>query len=862
MYFSANKYSKRKSKKPLYQIFKATIDDAGNWQNIEKLPFNNKRNSFSYPTVDKDNSRLYFVSDAAPSRGGTDIFYVAIKEDGSYGDPVNLGDKINTSGNETTPYIADNSFLYFSSDGRADSMGGMDVYTVEAFENTFSDPLHLSSPINSINDDIGYIVNTENKGFFSSNRLQGRDNDDIYSFYIEPDKPVECLQEIVGTVRDKDTEELITNAVITVVDDEGNEIHNLKTDTSGNYKFTLGCRNTFTVTATKIQYDKEEHIVNTANYFDAPPLEVNQLLEKQIKKVSEEKVVIKANPIYFRFDKYNISQEAATELDRIVGIMKENPALIIEAASHTDSRGPRAYNQKLSERRAKSTVDYIVSKGISRDRITAKGYGESQLINNCKDGVRCGIEKHKLNRRTEFVIVNKQVLNLPKEDKAVAKNNAVQTVSTPKVTSAPPKSPVKEGTSNDSSKGEIIFLSEEESNESEVAPNEAEKSENEQPKNEVSSTLSKQAVSTKEPVLANTITKGTIDAKNTMVETNQFETKQEYDQPEQHQDEMAYTKEPKRPEELSIAAPKVKGKRYGKSILAENTDGTDTQVIPSKTTSTTMAIDAKLQKVEPDILLEQAKPVVATTTKIEEKPNQQLTEKPTPESDFSVSEDKVEEKNQVLENEELSYNQFNRDFTGEENNMRAVSRRLFSDEDDFESFDDKEVTSKRFSSKVKRDEPVKTISLAEKSAALKRQFRESTSEMKKDQVLVVNGINVSPMTIRKNGKYATTSAANKVDVVRINFQIDNNDKITPGYKEVYILIQNPQGKILNRKGHFTVNNGETLNYTEKTNAYYNNNFLNLSMMTDRFIQKIIKGIYTVTIYIEGYPVGLEMFTLS
>ena len=239
VYYSANKYSKRKSKTPRYEIFKADIDVNGNWQNIEKLPFNNRKYSFSYPAVNKDNSRLYFVSNAAPSQGGDDIFYVNINEDGSFGEPINLGDKINTSGSETTPFIADNNFLYFSSNGRADSMGGMDVYAVEAFENTFSDPLHLDSPINSINDDLAYVVNTENKGFFASNRLQGRDNDDIYSFYIEPDKPVECLQEIVGTVRDKETEELITDAIITVVDEEGNKVHNLTTDATGNYRFTL-----------------------------------------------------------------------------------------------------------------------------------------------------------------------------------------------------------------------------------------------------------------------------------------------------------------------------------------------------------------------------------------------------------------------------------------------------------------------------------------------------------------------------------------------------------------------------------------------------------------------------------------------
>ncbi|MDJ0646901.1 MAG: OmpA family protein [Flavobacteriaceae bacterium] len=872
VYYSANKYSKRKSKTPVYQLFKATIDDAGNWQNIEKLPFNNRKYSYSYPAVNKDNSRLYFVSNAAPSRGGTDIFYVDIKEDGSYGDPVNLGDKINTSGNETTPFIADNNFLYFSSNGRADSKGGMDVYAVESFDNTFSDPLHLDSPINGINDDIAYIVNTENKGFFSSNRLQGRGNDDIYSFYIEPDKPIECLQEIVGTVRDKETEELITNAVITVVDEEGNEIKNLETDATGNYRFTLSCRNTFTVTATKIQYDKEEHIVNTANYFDAPPLEVNQLLEKQIKQVSEEKVVIKANPIYFGFDKYNITKEASKELDRIVEIMKENPTLIIEAASHTDARGPKTYNQKLSERRAKSTVNYIVSKGISKDRITAKGYGESQLINNCKDGVRCGIEKHKLNRRTEFVIVNKQALNLPKENKPITeKKKTVQTISTPKVTSAPAKSPVKEGASNDSSKGEIIFLSEEETKETEEAPNETEKQENDQPKNKVSSLqhlreTDKNDNSVAEEIEANLINKSMNPVvkmtRNKGIDNN-IDANQ--DSSENALDNISLVKKEKAPEELSTAAPKVKGKRYGKALLVESTSKSikkDIQPLSGRTEAV-MVTDIDIEKIVPDKTREaNAQKLAGTTARTTQNKDQKLTEKPTLESDFSVSEGGVNAKNIVLENQTIAYNQFNRDFTTEESNMSAVSNSLFSEEDDFESFDDKTVTSNRFASKVKRDKDLKTVSLAEQKAQLKKQFKESTAGLNKEEVLAINGIDVSPMAVKKNGKYVTTNTANRVDVMRINFQIDNNQKITPGYKEVFILIQNPQGKILNRKGKFQVNNGETLTYTEKTNAYYNNNYLNLSMMTDRFIQKIIKGTYTVTIYIEGYPVGLEMFTLS
>lgn len=870
VYFSANKYSKRKTKQPRYELFKATIDQEGTWQNIEKLPFNNRRYSYSYPAVNKDHTRLYFVSNAAPTNGGTDIFYVEINKDGSFGDPVNLGEKINTSGNETTPFIADNNFLYFSSDGRSDSMGGLDVYTVEAFDNTFSDPLHLASPINSINDDLAYIVNTENKGFFSSNRLQGRDNDDIYSFYIEPDKPVECLQEIVGTVRDKETEQLITNAEIIVVDDQGNEIHNLQTDDSGNYRFTLNCRNTFTVTATKIQYDKEEHIVNTANYFDAPPLEVNQSLEKQIQEISEEKTIIKANPIYFRFDKHTISKEATVELDRIVAIMKENPELIIEAASHTDSRGPRAYNQKLSERRAKSTVNYIVSRGVSRDRITAKGYGESQLINNCKDGVRCGIELHKLNRRTEFVIVNKQALNLKSSPKKLAKNQKTNDViKTPKVTTAPPKSPVKEGTSNDSSKGEIIFLPTESSTETENAPNEDQDQEK---------TLS---VITPNKTSTQASEQGYIQWGNTQKIDQAHKEESSKDEPvvqvaaskvdKQKTDDIVYSKTKKDPKELSTAAPKVRGKKYGKALLVDNTPDQNTlREIKTIRDTNQVQIEPGVKKIEPD-RLNLAKNQLNKSPFIEnptaKNNDQEPAKKPTPESDFSVSEEVVSQQDLGTSESKSTATKFNRDFSSSEDNMKAVSENLFSEEDEFESFDDKSITANRYAKKVRGSGPNPssyddTALFRLQKTIVKKQFVESTKNVPKEKVIVVNAIDVSPMSVSKRGKYRLTESASRVDVMRINFQIDNNNHITPGYKEVYILIQNPQGTILNRKGSFKMNNGETLTYTEKTNAYYNNNHLNLSMMTDRFIQKVTKGTYTIIIYIEGYPVGLEMITLN
>ena len=166
VYFSAKKYKRRRNKNKA-QLFKAIIDSSGSWINIEKLPFNNKKYSAGEPTLSKDGKKLYFASDRPSSYGGTDIFVVNINEDGTYGEPTNLGDKINTSGDEVTPYITDSNILFYSSNGREDSYGNLDVYATEIFSNMASEPLHLESPVNSINDDFAYIVNRIIKEDFS-----------------------------------------------------------------------------------------------------------------------------------------------------------------------------------------------------------------------------------------------------------------------------------------------------------------------------------------------------------------------------------------------------------------------------------------------------------------------------------------------------------------------------------------------------------------------------------------------------------------------------------------------------------------------------------------------------------------------
>jgi outer membrane protein OmpA-like peptidoglycan-associated protein len=435
VYFSAKKHKKRKNKNKA-QLFKATIDSLGNWINIEKLPFNKKKFSAGEPSLSKDGKKLYFASDRPSSYGGTDIFVVSINDDGTYGEPTNLGDKINTSGDEVTPYITDDNILFYSSNGREDGYGNLDVYATEIFSNIASEPLHLESPVNSINDDFAYIVNSNNKGgFFSSNRLQGRDNNDMYSFIIEDIKPEKCLQQIAGVVKDKETLQIIKDAAMTLFDNDGNQVQQVLTDKNGEYSFDLDCSQTYTLVASSLYYSKEEHIINTANYNRAPELEANKFLTKmtgaeleealaatinadipgkdkiEVKEPETAKEIIKEevvsiNEIYFDFDKSDIREDATEELDKVVEMMKENSSIKIEVSSFTDSRGSSAYNLKLSDRRAQSTIDYLVSNGIERSRVTGKGYGESRMINKCINGVQCSEAAHQKNRRTEFVILN------------------------------------------------------------------------------------------------------------------------------------------------------------------------------------------------------------------------------------------------------------------------------------------------------------------------------------------------------------------------------------------------------------------------------------------------------------------------
>ena len=367
----------------------------GQWDEIEELPFNDDVYSNGHPALSPDEKRLYFVSDREGGIGQTDIYVVDILEDNKYGEPQNLGPKVNTEGREMFPFIAKDSTLYFSSDGYL-NLGMLDIFESGFIKGDTLRPQNMGAPYNSRYDDFALFINSDtNQGFLSSNRPDGQGNDDIYSF-----ASFECKQYINGVVRNKNTLEPIANASVYLRNKGGQIIEELTTGPTGEYSFELKCSESYIIRAERPEYVDDVQEVNTSSENDVTQ-EVDLLLEPiQVGNL----LVI--NPIFFDFDDHKIRTDAKYELEKIVNIMREYETMVIEIESHTDSRGSDKYNEKLSDRRAKSTRDYIYSRGISKERIrSAIGYGEYQLINECADGVRCSEDQHQLNRRSIFRIV-------------------------------------------------------------------------------------------------------------------------------------------------------------------------------------------------------------------------------------------------------------------------------------------------------------------------------------------------------------------------------------------------------------------------------------------------------------------------
>jgi outer membrane protein OmpA-like peptidoglycan-associated protein len=389
--FREGEYEKEKGhqRNSLIYLYRATKGKDGKWGNVQPVPFNDKKWSTGNPAISKDGKTLYFASNRKGSMGGTDIWKVEVKGSNTYSEPVNLGNKVNTEGNENFPYITEDDKLFFASDGRK-GFGAYDVFMIDLTKD--DEAINLGMPINSPQDDFAFSFSTKhNIGIFSTNR-DGADN-------LHLAIPV-CGVEAIVTVKDNKTGKPLANSKVAILDDRQNVIETRTTDAQGNVIYNVDCDRAYSVTASAIGYLSSTFPIAKAK---GGKITVDAGLAPVENIIKDGAVVL--NDIYFEFDKSNITEKATKELNKLVEVMKSKPDMVIMVKAHTDNRGSDEYNLNLSDRRARAAVQYVISQGISPDRISGKGYGESEPKVDC--GEDCTDEQHALNRRNEFLIVKK-----------------------------------------------------------------------------------------------------------------------------------------------------------------------------------------------------------------------------------------------------------------------------------------------------------------------------------------------------------------------------------------------------------------------------------------------------------------------
>jgi outer membrane protein OmpA-like peptidoglycan-associated protein len=429
MIFTRNNYKEKAVDGSVnLQLFSANLVN-GKWVNEQPLPFNNKEYSVGHPSLSPDGNTLYFASNMPSGVGGTDIYKSVKQTNGNWSAPENLGEDINTEGNEMFPFYHSSGMLFFASDGHV-GLGGLDIFLVQKKQNGWGEIKNLGAPVNTNKDDFSFIVDKQMKsGYFSSNRDGGKGDDDIYAFNllkpfssgkttvtadVIPEK--ESGLSLYGIIKEKGSSIALEKVKIKLINNKTGIEEKIVTGPNGDFRKPLTENKLNDRVSYNLTMEKEGYLAKTVTY--------EKLLDKNGQynifeniDVALDKVtlgtdlakLIDIKPILFDLGKYLIRGDASIELDKIVKVMNENPTMIIALGSHTDCRGTSANNEKLSDERAKASAEYIKARITNPDRISGKGYGESQLKNGCAcEGTvksNCNETEHQENRRTEFIIV-------------------------------------------------------------------------------------------------------------------------------------------------------------------------------------------------------------------------------------------------------------------------------------------------------------------------------------------------------------------------------------------------------------------------------------------------------------------------
>ena len=410
MYFassfqSGNKKVFSNEKRNYFKIYR--VDMTQKKLKKELLPFNGDDYSTGQPYITPDGKKLYFASDMPGGYGKADIYVCDVYEDGTTSKPRNLGPEINTIVDDFFPFFKKN-VLYFSSAGHV-GYGGLDNYKSYYQDGIFGTPINLGPVINSNADDFAYLEGkTPNTGYFSSDRAGGEGDDDIYAFTYNLEQ---CEQYLSGTVYDFDTKQPLANAQVTVYINDSEKYREVRTNEEGMYTIEVLCETDYFIEASKPGYSKDGLNLST----DVSPGRNMTMLDFKIKDLSEifttdgDVEKIKVEPIYFEYYRYNINSTAAIQLQKVIEVMNAYPNMVIKIESHTDQRGTDYFNKVLSTNRAESTRDWLISNGISPERIeSAIGYGESRPINICnEEGTDCTEVQYSENRRSEFIVIKR-----------------------------------------------------------------------------------------------------------------------------------------------------------------------------------------------------------------------------------------------------------------------------------------------------------------------------------------------------------------------------------------------------------------------------------------------------------------------